>query len=177
MVYEPREDSYLLENSLTSYVKNKSVLDMGSGSGILAKTALKLGANNVICADIDKEAVKELKKQNLKAIQSDLFSKIEEKFDIILFNPPYLPLDERESKESQRQTTGGKEGDEIILKFLKSSKKHLNKNGKILLLLSSLTPRKRINLLLNKLNMSKKTIAQENHFMEKLEVWLITFVT
>jgi methylase of polypeptide subunit release factors len=46
----------------------------------------------------------------------------------------------REDKESALATTGGKQGDELILKFLKQAQKHLTKKGIILLVLSSLTP-------------------------------------
>ena len=174
VIYKPAEDSYLLQFILKKYVKNKSVLDMGSGLGILVESALKNGAKSILAADINSESIKILKSKNISAIKSNLFSQIKSKFDIIIFNPPYLPEDKREDKESQVATTGGKKGDEIILKFLKQAKNHLNKNGKILLLLSSLTPKKRIIILLKKLNFNYKIIAKQNFFFEQLEVWVIS---
>jgi len=179
MIYTPAEDSFLLQRNLKNYVKNKRVLDMGSGSGIQAETALKCKASSVSASDINPQVIKYLKNKfksnkNVKIIKSNLFSNIESKFDVILFNPPYLPRDNREDKESQSVTTGGKRGDEIILKFLKQSKSHLNPKGTILLIVSSLTPRKRINPLLKKLNYKSRAIDSHKLFMETLELWEIT---
>lgn len=173
MIYEPSEDSFLLAEQVKKYAKGKNCLDMGSGSGILAERALLSGAKSVLAVDIDKKSVKLLSSKKITAIQSDLFEKVSEKFDLIICNPPYLPQDSREDKESQLITTGGKEGDEFILNFIKQAKSHLEKNGKILLLTSSLTPMKRINSLLKKLNMTKKKLVEQPLFMEKLFVYMI----
>lgn len=179
MVYTPAEDSFLLAKQVEKYAKGKTVLDIGSGSGVQSETAIKAGAKSVLAVDIDPESIRLLKKKKplgpLDIRKSDLFEEIKtsEKFDLIVFNPPYLPEDEREPQDSRRATTGGKKGDEIILKFLKQAVNHLNKEGIILLLVSSLTPQDRINKLFDKLKLGKKKIAQEKIFMEKLEVWEI----
>lgn len=136
MIYEPREDSYLLEK----YVKKLAVgrtLDMGAGSGIQALAAKK--AASVLASDINAEAVAFVKNKGISAVISDLFGSIEGKFDTIIFNPPYLPEDEREDRESSLCTTGGKKGSEIIERFLRESKKHLAIDGQILIVVSSLT--------------------------------------
>ena len=70
-------------------------------------------------------------------------------------------------------TTGGKRGDEWILKFLTQAHKYLAHNGVILLLLSSLTPRKKVLLLLHTLKLTSLVIAEKKLFFEKLEVWEI----
>ena len=173
MIYEPAEDSFLLAKFVKKYSKNKSVLDMGAGSGIQSKTAINSGASRVLAADINPEAVKHLQSLKITATRSNLFSNISGKFDLIVFNPPYLPLDSREDLESQQATTGGKLGDEIILRFLTKVSSHLDKSGKILLLLSSLTPKDRILKLLEKKRLKHKSIGSEKLFMEILEVWLI----
>ena len=174
MIYEPLEDSYLLKEQVIKFARDKSVLDLGSGSGILAIAAEKAGAKSVLASDINEESIKHIKNLNIKAIKSNLFASIKGKFDLIIFNPPYLPLDKREPFDSQLATTGGKKGDEIILLLLKQSKYHLNKDGIILLLLSSLTPRKRIISLLKSLSLKYKIISSKNLFMETLEVWEIS---
>ncbi len=174
-MYLPLEDSYFLSSELEKFLKNKNkklnILDIGAGSGIQAKTCLKLGFNKVICADIDNEALSYLKKQKLKAIKSDLFSKIKRKFSLIIFNPPYLP---EHKYDKAKDTSGGIKGDETILDFLNQAKSHMNKDSKILLLLSSLTPRKRINNLIKNLNYKKTKLAEKKLFFEKLEIWLIS---
>jgi release factor glutamine methyltransferase len=173
MVYQSREDSLLLVSCISDYAKGKSVLDMCAGSGIQAQAALKAEAKSVLAADIDKEAVILMRKEGINAIHSDLFSNIEGKFDLIICNPPYLPEDKREDKESSLATTGGRRGDEFICRFLEQSHNYLNNNGKILLLVSSLTPKDNINHILKKNNFSRKIIKSESFFMETLDVWLI----
>lgn len=141
-------------------------LDMGTGSGILAETALKfLDKKNVIAVDINPDAVEQLKEKGINGILSNLFKNVKGKFDVISFNAPYLPKDEREDEESQVYTTGGEKGDEISVRFLNEAKKHLKKNGKIFLLISSLTPIKRIK------KFGGKIVAKKKIFFEELRVW------
>ena len=136
---------------------------MGTGSGILSKTALQfLSKDQIFAVDINPLAVKEVTKLGIKAIKSDLFKEVKGKFDLITFNAPYLPRDSREPKSSQTATTGGKRGDEISVKFLKQAKKHLNKEGKIFLLISSLTPIGKIQ------EYGPKIVARKKIFMEEL---------
>ena len=78
-IYQPAEDSYLLQETLRDFLKTKNkeimILDMGSGSGIQAQTAKKLKFINITTTDINKEAVELLKKQKLTAIKSNLFER------------------------------------------------------------------------------------------------------
>ena len=173
MIYIPAEDSFLLIEQVKKYASKKKVLDMGAGSGIQSLTAMKAGAKSVLAADIDAESIHSLKQQGIPAIRSNLFSKITKTFDLIIFNPPYLPRDTREDKESQKATTGGKKGDEIIIRFFKQAPNFLNKDGIILVLLSSLTPKDKILNLLSRENLSHAVIATKKIFMEQLEVWKI----
>lgn len=173
MIYSPREDSYLLEKYVKKYSKGKSVLDMGSGSGIQAKAAQLSKAKYILASDINPESVNLLKKEGINAIKSDLFSNIKEKFDIIAFNPPYLPEDEEEDKESKLITSAGKKGDEIIVKFLKQAKNHLKKRSTILLIVSSLTPKSNINNIIKKQYTKKTVLETKSFFFETLEIWKI----
>ena len=83
---------------------------------------------------------------------------------MITFNAPYLPEAKHEPKCSKLITTGGKKGDEISLKFLKQAKEHLNENGRILLLISSLTPLEKIN------KFEPKILAKKKLFFEELKI-------
>ena len=176
MIYEPREDSYLLQKEVKKYVKDKFFLDMGSGSGIQSETAINSGAKSVLATDIQDDVITFLKKKKIPIRKSDLFSNIKksETFDLIAFNPPYLPQDSLEDEESTKVTSGGKKGDEIILRFLEEAPEHLNKNGIILILISSLTPKDKIDKFLKKKNLFKETLCSEKLFMEVLKVWKLS---
>jgi HemK-related putative methylase len=179
MIYLPAEDSYLLENEIKKYLKtipnktNFKVLDMGSGSGIQAKAAISCGVprKNVIAADINPEAIVGLKKQRIPARKTNLFSNINKnkKFNLIVFNAPYLPADKY---DSQPDTTAGKKGYEIILKFLRKSKPYLTKNGVIILLFSSLSHPKVILDYAKKRNYNAELLAEKGvGMMETLFVY------
>jgi len=137
MIYEPAEDSFLLQKSVRKYVVGK-VLDMGTGTGFQAMAALE-NTEEVLAVDINPVAVEHCRKKGIDCIQSDLFENVKAKFDLIIFNPPYLPEDKREPEDSKLSTTGGKKGDEVLKRFLLEAKNHLNPDGNILVLISSLT--------------------------------------
>ncbi len=165
-IYQPAEDSYFFADFLEKYLKKNKVdsyLDMGSGSGIFSETAMKfIDKKNILTADINPSSVKFLKQKGFNAVKTNLFEKVKTKFDLITFNAPYLPLDSREPKSSRVATTGGKFGDEISVEFLKGAKKYLCKNGKIFLLISSLTPMEKIK------KFKPKIVMRKRFFMEEL---------
>ena len=142
-IYQPAEDSYLMQEVLkkAKISKTDKILEIGSGSGIQIQTLINLGIKkqNIFAVDINKKSVEHCRKLGVGCICSDLFENVQEKYNIVIFNPPYLPEDKNEPKDSQLSTTGGKKGSEIINKFLKQAKNHLEKNGKIFLITSSLT--------------------------------------
>lgn len=171
MIYEPQEDSFLLQKYVKKYAKDK-VLDMGSGSGIQAEAALTK-TKDVLAADIDEESLNLLKNKCIKCIKSDLFSNISGKFDLIIFNPPYLPDEESEDMKIKNVTTGGKIGYELLIKFLKQAKTHLKVGGKILIVFSSLTNKNKINTNLKSLKYKFKCLEIKKLFFEELYVYLI----
>jgi len=140
LIYEPREDSFLMLDALAELdLKGLRVLDMGTGSGILAAYCAKKGAE-VTASDIDANAVRRLGVLtrrlgiSLQTATSDLFSEVCGQFDIVLFNPPYLPSEQIED----RTTDGGRKGAEVIHRFLRELPKHLTRSGYGILLVSSL---------------------------------------
>jgi len=173
-IYQPLEDSYLLSESLKKYLESKSksikILDMGTGSGIQAKTCESIGFKNILTADINKQAVKQLKKQGFKSVNTDLFSNINknQKFDLIIFNPPYLP---EHKYDTQTDITGGKKGYETILNFLTQAKKDLSKNGEILLLFSSSSKPKIIKQKAEQLGYKFEILTKKRIFFEELFVY------
>lgn len=174
MIYEPQEDSYLL----LKYVERHSfgkVLDIGTGSGILAEEVLNSKkVKSVLAVDINKEAVKLVKSKGINAKISNLFSNVKGRFDTIILNPPYLPLDINEDKESRIPTTGGKKGYEILERFFKKVKKHLNKNWIILIVFSSLTNKKKVLEIIKKKGFKFRLLEKKKLPFEELYVYSIS---
>jgi len=173
MVYQPSEDSFLMSRILKEQLpelleKNPDLkfLEIGAGSGMHLQTALESGIKkeNIFSSDIDQKSVDHCSSLGFHCTHSDLFKDIKGKFNLIIFNPPYLPEDSKEPKESQLQTTGGKKGNEIILRFLQQAKNYLNSNGKIFLITSSLASE--INF--KELGYKEKEIGCEKLFVERL---------
>ena len=171
MIYERSEDSELLAKYVEEYAKGK-VLDIGTGSGIQAEAALRF-TKNVLAVDVDEESVNYVKKKGIKAKISHLFSNVAGKFDLIIFNPPYLPDEKLEDEKSKRITTGGKHGYEILEKFFSQANEHLNKNGKILIVFSSLTNKNKVNKLIKKNDFKFQLLESKKLFFEELYCYLI----
>ena len=176
-IYEPSEDSYLIQKYVREFALGR-VLDMGTGSGIQALTAItNPHAQYVLAADTDPEAIAALENQiktrkirKLQAIHSDLFSHIKGKFNLIIFNPPYLPQDQ--GLEDQA-LYGGKKGWEISEKFFQQVSRHLFPDGKILFLFSSLTNRKKIEEILSHHLFQFQELEREKIAFEELYLYLI----
>lgn len=174
MIYEPREDSFLLQKEVSKYAFGE-VLDIGAGSGIQAATAAKKkNVKSVLAIDIQKKVIdyckKNIKNKKIKFSQSDLFSNVKEKFDTVIFNPPYLPEDVRLKDIT---LDGGKKGYEIIERFLNNANDYLKENGIILLLFSSLTNKEKINEILQNNLLEFEEISKQKIFFEELHVYLI----
>lgn len=139
MIYEPGEDTELLLKHIPK-LAHGSVLDVGCGSGVLAAKDSET-AEKVVGVDVNPEAVKYCKEKypNIEFRISDLFENVEGYYDLIIFNPPYLPKDEWEPDECAQSTCGGEQGYELLTKFLEEAVQRLNDKGVILTVFSSLT--------------------------------------
>lgn len=147
-VYEPAEDSFLFAENLPLASK-ANVLDVGTGSGILGILAAERGAREVVAIDINPYAVR-CAKQNahingvsdkMLFLQGDLFTPLTKKakFDLILFNAPYLPSEkDEEATWLGRAWAGGATGRQVIDQFITQAPLHLRRGGKILLMQSTL---------------------------------------
>ena len=146
-VYEPAEDSFLFAENIR--VKDgEKILDMGTGCGILGIIAAEK-ASLVVAIDINPMAVR-CAKFNAKLngvsdkmffIQGDLFTplKADEKFDLILFNAPYLPTEPSEGKTLiERAWSGGASGRAVLDRFLQEIRGHIQIGGRVLLMQSTL---------------------------------------
>jgi release factor glutamine methyltransferase len=147
-VYEPAEDSFLFAENLVLQ-RGDYVLDMGTGCGILG-VIVAAKAAKVVGVDINPYAVR-CAKQNARLnhvsekmlfIQGDLFTplKMKEKFDLILFNAPYLPAESEDGGSwSVHAWSGGESGRQVIDRFVSEFPMHLRQDGRVLLMHSTLS--------------------------------------
>ena len=164
-MYQPEEDSILLKKYVNKLARGK-ILEIGTGSGFIIKDL-----KNAEGVDIDKESIDYCKKQGLNVYYSNLFSKVKGKFDLIIFNPPYLP--EEPNMKKHKDLFGGKHGWEIIEKFFKDVKKYLKKDGKILILFSNLTNKNKVDSVIKENNFKFKLLEEKPiGLMERLYVYL-----
>ena len=141
-VYSPSDDSFLLLK-VTEVKPEERFLEMGCGSGLISLHAAKAGAD-VTAADINPEAVectrRNASRNNLKVktIVSDIFSNVQGDFDVMAFNPPYLPEETRSTSWIEKSWSGGEEGSEVAIQFLEAAWKHLLPGGRVYIILSSI---------------------------------------
>ena len=99
-VYEPSEDSFLFAENLP-VERSRRVVDVGTGCGILGIVAARY-AERVVAIDVNPCAVRCARRNaeinnatsKMDFVQGDLLGAVREapKFDLILFNAPYLPV-------------------------------------------------------------------------------------
>ncbi len=179
-VYEPSEDTFLLMDSL-EYLNIKptdNILEIGTGTGIIALHAAK-HAKQVTATDINPYALKCAKKNanlnninNIEIIKSNLFANISKKYNIILFNPPYLPQEKSETSGDiiDCAWNGGESGRETTDKFLNLAPLYLKETGQILILDSSKSKYKKTLDTLKKKGFTVKIVKHTNLFFEELVV-------
>ena len=147
----PQPDTEILvEKAIeeTKKIENVEILDMCTGSGCIGISIAKNIENaKVTLVDISKNAIEIAKKNALQNkvesqltfIQSNMFEKVEKKFDIIVSNPPYIKTDVIQKLDKQVQNEphialdGGKDGLKFYKIIIEEAKKYLKENGKLIL--------------------------------------------
>ncbi len=154
-VYEPAEDSYLMIDSAFEAIEQQNrisrvyridrilhILEIGTGSGIVSSVLMRRAPEHeYIATDISPHAVACAKRNGLQVIRADLFAGLSGRFDLIVFNSPYLPTapDERIDGWLDYAWNGGADGRATINRFLEQAPHFLAERGSVLLLVSSLT--------------------------------------
>ena len=151
-VLSPRMETEELIYKVVEYVKatkksNLKILDLCTGSGIIAitlKKELDQFSIDVVASDISQEAIKVAKENvqfhdaTIKFIQSDIFDSIDDKFDVIVSNPPYI---DRKDKVTMQDNVlkydphlalfAEEEGMYFYRKIIEQANNYLNDNGVI----------------------------------------------
>lgn len=175
-VYEPAEDTFLIAKHLKV---DDLVLDMGTGCGILSVLAA-FKAERVIAIDINPYAARCAKinaevngvSEKIDVLIGDLFNPVGENsiFNMILFNAPYLPDEKRKESKSliDYAWSGGKDGREVVDRFIQQAPKHLKPYGRILLVQSTLSDMKKTIREFRKQGLQARIIDEEKTFFETI---------
>ncbi|WP_406532834.1 HemK2/MTQ2 family protein methyltransferase [Methanobrevibacter sp.] len=175
-VYVPAEDSYLLADNLL-IKEGQSVLEIGTGSGIVAMYASKL-TDEITVTDINFDACRLAEKnfrengiENIEILFGNMFEPVKNrKFDVILFNTPYLPTEDGEVLEDTINYAfdGGLNGRKVIDVFLNEVGNHLNEGGIVQLIQSSLSGNEETLDMLDKSGFIAQIAASEHFFFEDI---------
>jgi len=171
-VYQPAEDTYLLLRAALAEARPADrVLEIGCGSGFVSQ---ELGPKvaRLLATDINPHAVRAARARGIEVIRADLFRGIKGKFDLILFNAPYLPTlpEERTGQWIDYALDGGKSGRQTVDRFIEDLAEHLRPGGRALLLISSLTGLAEVQEKAKAAGLTAEVVADEGCFFERLYV-------
>lgn len=141
----PRQDTEILVEEVLRVSEGKTILDMCTGSGCIAISIAKFGsAENVHAVDVSKDALMVAKENALEHevsvhfIESDLFTNVEETYDIIVSNPPYIEshvietlMPEVKQFEPRLALDGTEDGLYFYRKITEEASKYLTDKGEI----------------------------------------------
>jgi release factor glutamine methyltransferase len=173
-LYLPSDDTFLLAEAVKCY-KGKSALEIGVGSGTILKV---LHENYKIVAGTDLNIgsllyCNENLSNDLMLACCDAASAFRYRFDLIVFNPPYLPVDDNEKMDSAIH--GGPCGIETTLHFINSAISLLDDGGKMLIVPSSLSYSTKLDELILQNKLKSREIREVKLFFETLIVLEISF--
>lgn len=143
----PRPETELIIDVAKKYIDKdiKNIIDIGTGSGVIAITLKLIFPNiNITASDISEDALKiakrnaEIHKVKLDFVISDALQNIQNNFQMIVTNPPYVKSlfiedDLSLAYEPRRALDGGKSGLEVIKKILKEAKEKIDTGGLIIM--------------------------------------------
>ncbi|HSD76718.1 MAG TPA: HemK2/MTQ2 family protein methyltransferase [Solirubrobacteraceae bacterium] len=151
-VFSPISDSRMLADALREQTlpPHASVLDVCTGSGLLAVSAALRGARDVTAVDVSRRAVltarlnARLNGVRVRALRGWLFEPVGgRRFDAIVSNPPYVPADDDElpARGVRRAWDAGRDGRVLLDRLLDEAPAHLRPGGFLLVVHSSVIGR------------------------------------
>ncbi|NYT05073.1 MAG: methyltransferase [Methanomicrobiales archaeon] len=139
-VYPPEADTYLLLRAALAEVREGDrVCEVGTGSGLIAGELSRTAP--LVATEINPHAIAAARRLGVEVIRTDLLAGVAGPFDLVLFNPPYLPTepDERLDDWLEYALDGGETGREVAVRFIRDVGRVLSPAGRVLLLVSTLT--------------------------------------
>jgi release factor glutamine methyltransferase len=149
-VYPVLEDTLLLlEAALDEARSTDRVLDLGTGSGYIARHLVGKAAL-IIATDVNPHACRIASFAGVGVARADLTAGLRGHFDLILFNPPYLPTKPGERLDDwlEKALNGGESGRDVIGRLLPDLPRILAPGGRLLLVISQQTGVKEVQGLL-----------------------------
>ena len=140
-VYPVREDTLLLlEAALAEARPSDRVLELGTGSGFIARH-LAGRVSLIVATDVNPHACRAAAAPSVRVVRADLAAGIRGKFDLVLFNPPYLPTrpGERLDDWLEKALDGGESGRDVIARLVPDLSRILAPGGRLLIVISDLT--------------------------------------
>ncbi len=172
-VYQPAEDSHLLAEAAREAVEpGERALDVGTGSGYVASALAEAGAE-VVATDVNPLACEQARESGVPVVQANLADPFRASvFDLVTFNPPYLPTPPEEAMNDwmERALSGGESGRVVIAPFLETAGRVLAPDGRVLLLVSTLTDVEAVEELATAAGFTTREVADESHPFERLVV-------
>jgi len=174
-VYQPAEDSDLLAGVVVEYVEGDDrVLDVGTGSGYVGGRIAEATGARVVGSDVNPHACRQAHESGLPAVRAHLLAPFRaDSFDVVAFNPPYLPTDpDREwSDWMERALSGGPDGRRVVEPFLADLRRVLATDGDAFLLVSTLTGLDDVRDVARANGLTTMEAASESHPYERLAVF------
>jgi release factor glutamine methyltransferase len=170
-VYSPEEDTYLLLRAALAEARPEdSAIEIGCGSGLISRE-LAARVRSLLATDINPHAARAARAAGVEVVRADLFRGLRGRFDLVVFNPPYLPTaEERTSQWMNYALDGGESGRETIDRFLEDLRDHMAHGGRALLLISSLTGPGEVQEKAAAVGLDAREVAREGCFFEQLHV-------
>jgi release factor glutamine methyltransferase len=168
ILYLPSDDTIFLSDVVNHY-HGDLALEIGTSSGTIFRELSK-NFSIAIGTDIDFNSLKHSlsMSKNDRLICCDAATALHNvKFDLIVSNPPYLP---NAVNHTDKTVDGGPTGIEVSIHFLTNAIDKLNNNGKILILVSNLSDKEKLDRFISQNNLTKKQIAQKDLFYEMLQI-------
>ncbi len=148
-VFHPISDSWMLADVVCAQpaTAGGSVLDLCTGSGVVAVAAARCGAREATAVDVSRRAVAavglnaRLNGVRVRALRGDLFDPVgDQRFDAIVSNPPYVPAetDELPKRGLERAWDAGADGRVVLDQLIEEAPHHLRPGGFLLIVSSSI---------------------------------------